>query len=56
MIKPKEDFEIISKVEKFWRDIKEKTEMAIFNSERDIEINKKLLELAEERIKNPKLN
>jgi len=44
--------EIISKVEKFWRDVKERTEKTIFNMEQEMKLNVKVLEFADEQIKN----
>ncbi len=46
------DAVIISKTEKFWKEFKEKAEKQIFDAEKEIEINKNLIKLADSHIKN----
>jgi len=42
------------KEEEFWTKAKEKVEQSIFNSEKEIEINKEVLKLCNDKLKNYK--
>ena len=48
--------EVISKEEKFWREVKEKTERVIFETEQEIKLNKEVLKFAEKQIKKASEN
>ncbi len=45
---------IISKEQKFWEDVKDKTTRIIFETEQEIKLNRKVLEFAVEEIEKSK--
>ena len=48
------DAEIISKTEKFWREVKERTEKSLFETQQETKINKQILKFAERQIEKEK--
>ena len=47
----KVDAEVISKEEKFWRDVKERSEKTLFEQEQEIKLNKEVIKFSEKQIK-----
>ena len=50
----KVDAEVISKEEKFWRDVKERSEKTLFEQEQEIKLNREVIKFAEKQIKDSK--
>jgi len=50
----KVDAEVISKEEKFWRDVKERSEKTLFEQEQEIKLNKEVIKFSEKQISENK--
>ena len=48
------DAEVISKEEKFWRDVKERSEKTLFEQEQEIKLNKEVIKFSEKQISENK--